>query len=54
MAQIGKVKLTHPLAHAVVTVHFTGGYRVRLWLIKALIRLAVRIGGGELHIKEEE
>lgn len=49
---LGEVKITHPLAHAVVTVRLSITGRVRLWLTKQLLWLAVWVSGGELRIQE--
>jgi hypothetical protein len=51
-----EVKLTHPLANtiATVSVRLTTEFRLRLWLTRQLLRLAIGISGGRVVFNDDD
>lgn len=50
--KLGTVTINRPMADAVVTVRLSVEGRVRLWLTKRLLALAVWVSGGDIQFKE--
>lgn len=55
MAKMATTYVTHPLRHATVEVRIviTRRFKVRLWLTRKLIWLAIWVSGGTLDLTED-